>query len=153
MKPHDIDRTEWATGPWDDEPDRIQFKTLVGLPGLIVRNRLGSLCGYAAVGAGHPLYKKRYDDVDVDVHGGLTFADKCQEDGPICHVPEPGESDDVWWFGFDCGHWQDISPAMEASELKYGFDPIRTEHTSYKTVAYVRAEVETLAEQLVTLGS
>lgn len=33
------------------------------------------------------------------VHGGLTYSDRCHDD--ICHVPAPGEPDDVWWFGFD----------------------------------------------------
>lgn len=151
MKDREIDRTGWDAGPWDDEPDRVDFTTNVGLPGLILRNRLGSLCGYVAVDAAHPLYETDYHKPDLDVHGGLTYSDKCQEDGPVCHTPAPGEPDDVWWFGFDCGHGMDISPAMDARERQMGFEPLRADWISYKTVDYVRTEVESLARQLAEL--
>lgn len=52
VDPHDlvVDKTSWPPGPWHDEPDRLQWKTAAGLPGLLVRHsRLGHLCGYAAV--------------------------------------------------------------------------------------------------------
>jgi hypothetical protein len=71
-------------------------------------------------------------------------------------VPEPGEPDDVWWLGFDCGHYTDISPGLMALEMKYAsgaglysFQDPRT----YKNSAYVRAEVEQLAAQLVEAAS
>jgi hypothetical protein len=130
----------WPAGPWTDEPDRVEFEH-AGLPCLILRNRMGTLCGYAAVAPGHPWHGKRYDadEVDVDVHGGLTYSDKCRDQ--ICHVAKPGESDDVYWFGFDCGHAWDITPAM----LVY-HEPFEGE--VYRDIAYVRREVESLAEQL-----
>lgn len=148
-----VDRTSWPLGPWDFEGDREEWKTAAGLPGLMVRNRQGSWCGYAAVPPGHPYHGKGYDDVDVDAHGGLTYADSCG--GNIFHVPEPGEPDDVWWLGFDCAHYTDLSPGMMASEMKYGFPerellfPVPV----YRDEAYVRAEVEQLAAQLVAASS
>lgn len=30
---------------------------------------------YVFIDKNHPLYKKHYDDIDIDVHGGLTFSD------------------------------------------------------------------------------
>ena len=39
--------------------------------------------------------------MDVDVHGGLTFA-KLEP----CEEHEDGQG---WWFGFDCGHAGDMS--------------------------------------------
>lgn len=149
VKEHVIDRTSWTSGPWDSEPDRIQWKTAAGLPGLIVRNYSGALCGYAAVPPGHPLHGADYDDARVDVHGGLTYADACREDGPICHVPEPGEPDDVWWFGFDCNHYQDLAPGLDATLRKVGHEPTRIGGEVYRTIDYVTAEVESLARQLV----
>lgn len=143
-----IDRTGWPEGPWIGEPDRVQWRTCAGLPGLIVRNRLGGLCGYAAVAPGHPAYGQPYDDVDVAVHGGLTYAGACQEDGPICHVPDVGEPDDVWWLGFDCGHVGDVLPRMLALN---GPDPILGE--TYKDLPYVTGEVEELARQLSVMGT
>lgn len=70
-----VDKSSWPRGPWDDEPDKKQWRDPAsGLPCLIVRGPSGSLCGYVAVGPDHPAYGKGYDDVDVTVHGGLTFA-------------------------------------------------------------------------------
>lgn len=138
MKERVIDRTSWGSGPWDGEPDREQWKTKAGLPGLIVRNYHGALCGYAAVESDHPWYGKDWEVPDVDVHGGLTYADRCREDSPICHIPEPGETDDVWWFGFDCAHAFDLSPAH-----RFDIEEV------YRDINYVRAEVESLAKQLV----
>ena len=40
------------------------------------------------------------------------------EDAPeksgICHIPDQGEPDDVWWLGFDCLHGGDLAPGMMA---------------------------------------
>lgn len=146
-KERKVDRTGWGEGPWDGEPDKLVWKTKAGLPGMIVRNEFGALCGYAAVAKGHPLYGQSYDGTDLSAHGGLTYADKCA--GNICHVPEPGEPDDVWWFGFDCNHAFDLAPGMRAHMRKIGaprsLDP---EYDVYRDLAYVKEEVESLAEQL-----
>lgn len=153
--PHDlvVDKTGWPPGAWHDEPDRIQWKTAAGLPGLLVRHRrLGHLCGYAAVPAGHPAYGSGYDAVDVQVHGGLTYADRCEADGPICHVPEPGQPDDVWWLGFDCAHAGDRSPGQEAIMRGLELPNLPPWYVEgYRDVAYVRGEVEQLAHQLVAM--
>lgn len=123
-----IDKAVWGEGPWVGEPDKMQWQDpATGLPCLIVRNSecTGALCGYVGVPPGHPLHGKSYNDVEVSVHGGLTFADKCRpeaDDGGICHVADPGEPDDVWWLGFDCAHAMDLSPHMEMvmAELRGG---------------------------------
>lgn len=150
-----VDRTHWPPGPWNDEPDREEWKTKTGLPGLIVRNGLGGLCGYVAVPPGHPLHGKDYDAPDVRVHGGLTFAAGCREDGPICHKPAPGEPDNVWWFGFDCVHSGDWAPPSYPPGLLGSRDralpaPAGSPWPAdvYRDLAYVRAEVESLAGQL-----
>lgn len=78
-----VDKSGWATGPWRDEPDKKQWLDgATGLPCLIVRSPIGSLCGYVGLPAGHDLHGKDYDSVDVDVHGGLTFAGRCH------HAPD-----------------------------------------------------------------
>lgn len=75
-----IDKTEWARGAWDNEPDKIQWQDeATGLPCLIVRGPSGALCGYVGVAPGHPWHGKDYDSCDVDVHWGLTFAHGCAE--------------------------------------------------------------------------
>lgn len=151
-----VDKTDWGPGPWLEEPDRVEFRH-AGLPCLLNRNDLGTWCGYAAVPPGHPLHGHRYEDAEVDVHGGLTYAGPCQ--GHICHVAEPGEPDDVWWFGFDCGHCWDITPALDAYLQARGIrqpaEKISDELWSavYRDLAYVRHETESLAEQLAGVTS
>lgn len=140
-----VDRTDWDSGPWDDEPDRIEWRSQ-GMPCLIVRNGSGALCGYVGVPPGHPWHGKGYDYADASVHGGLTYADKCQAGGHICHVARPGEPDDVWWLGFDCAHSGDVSPKYTALAKKNPiFTPGRNER--YRDARFVRGEVESLARQ------
>ena len=56
-----LDRSQWSRGEWDDEPDKMQWSDgVTGLPCLIVRNDLGSLCGYVGVTEGHPLFAIDY---------------------------------------------------------------------------------------------
>jgi hypothetical protein len=145
-----IDKSKWIErGPWDEEPDKKQWlDPATGLPCLIRRaGSLGHLCGYAGVPPGHPLHGKHCDEVDVRVHGGLTFARGCghgDEATSVCHKPDPGEPDDVWWFGFDCGHCMDLSPGIVIR--------IPDDDATYCDFAYVTREVERLAEQLARSG-
>lgn len=77
-----VDKSAWPRrGPWDREPDKIQWKDEVtSLPCLIVRNSSGALCGYVGVPNTHPLHGKDFDDVqDLKVHGGLTFSRGCAD--------------------------------------------------------------------------
>lgn len=151
------DHRPTTSGPWDNEPDKAQWvDDATGLDCLIVRNRLGALCGYVGLPPGHPLhgtdYERAYDHAEIDVHGGLTFADRCQdgaEDGPgVCHVPELGRPHDVWWLGFDCAHACDLVPGM----LELPGLPERLQAPGYRdvyrTFDYVRSEVANLAAQL-----
>jgi hypothetical protein len=146
------DRKDWCAGPWDNEPDkRVWIDDATGLDCLMVRNRWGVWCGYVGVPPGHRYHGVAYQDVDVNVHGGLTFSDGCElgrppEDG-ICHVPQDGRPDDVWWLGFDCGHYMDFSPRMEYLDRAIPGTSI-TKDTTYRDVAYVEAEVARLAAQL-----
>jgi hypothetical protein len=152
------DRSFWGTGPWNSEPDKMQWKDeATGLACLMVRQATsGHLCGYVGVEPGHALYGKGYDDVpSFDVHGGLTFADKCQE-GPlettVCHLPEPGEPDGLWWFGFDCMHARDLSPSSAMLARRLG-DARLFEGNVYRDLAYVRGECAKLAEQINAVKS
>lgn len=132
---------QWGPGPWENEPDRIEWRGRESkLPRLALRGPLGSWCGYVGVPDGHPLHGKGYDDdatLDLRVHGGLTYGNACG--GNICHVPREGESDHVWWLGFDCAHSGDLSPG--------GVNGIFPGE-AYRDVAYIIMQVEMLAAQL-----
>lgn len=166
-----VDKGEWGPGPWQDEPDKVQWiDEATGLDCLIHRGPSGSLCGYVGVPEGHPLHGIDYSQCSlpepcgetwcehspmgkIDVHGGLTFADSCA-DGPneavgVCHIPEDGRPDHVWWFGFDCAHAWDISPASTARGMAIDpglFTPGPDE--TYRDRVYVEREIASLARQL-----
>lgn len=141
-------RDGWPTGPWDDEPDRIEWRDEdTGYPCLMLRNRFGAWCGYVGLPPGHPWHGESYDDLPVQVHGGLTFASGCDDDPSVdpaervCHVPEEGEPADVWWLGFDCGHGDDLMPGIDRR-----YWPFRD--VTYRDVSYVQNEVHDLAGQV-----
>lgn len=138
----DIDKSAWGPGPWQDEPDRWEGDA-EGFPALAIRNaRSGNWCGYVAVPPGHPWHGKNSGygggDVSADVHGGLTYSGACH--GKICHVPKPGEPDDVWWLGFDCHHAWDIAPGDDPKWLALG-----SHDSTYRTLDYVQGECRKLA--------
>ena len=151
----DVDKTAWGDGPWVDEPDKVVWvDEATNLDCMIYRNRVGALCGYVGVGPDHPWYGKDYDTPDVDVHGGLTYADKCQETADeangICNVPLPGREHDIWWLGFDCSHSFDLCPSYEAFDRERGRPPIADSRfvSTYKDIDYVTAQVTSLAAQV-----
>lgn len=72
--------------------------------------------GYVAVPPEHPYYGKDYDNVPVEIHGGLTF----DSDAASINLSTTGDWDnleflgeetslpnDFWVFGFDTLHYGD----------------------------------------------
>ncbi len=123
-----VDRNGWPAGPWDEEGDFAQFEH-AGVACQLLRTHLGAWCGYVSVPEGHPLYGAHYDDVNVDVHGGLTYGDTSKFKGP------------GWWFGFDCSHFGDLIPYLAG----------RITGAEYRTVAFAEKETRRLAEQIQDL--
>lgn len=149
----DAAAAEWPDpAPWAGEPDKVQWiDPSTDLDCLIVRNHMGALCGYVGVPPEHPFFNAPYDDVPVDVHGGLTFAGECDPSegaDKICHVAAPGRAE-VYWLGFDCGHFSDLVPAM----LHDAAPPHPRYGPHYRNLAFVVSEIEDLAEQLAALAS
>lgn len=138
----------FGEGPWLDEPDRLEWRHL-GFVCLVNRNVQGHLCGYVGVGPGHPWYGTTNRAI-ADAHGGLNYFARCAEDLHICHLPAPGEPDDVYWLGFDCAHIAngDYSPGLVRLLHDAGLkSDLLTRGARYRSVAYVRTEVERLAAQ------
>jgi len=143
----------WPSGPWDGEPDKEQWPDeATGLPCLAVRHPIsGHWCGYVGVADGPPMHGNEYEDIDVEVHWGLTFANKCQpgkdESRGVCHIPAPGEPNHVWWLGFDCANRDDYSPqdAKYAAERGYPFTPLPDQE--YRTLAYMRQQCAALLKR------
>ena len=126
---------------WENEPNRVGYVES-GVKALILRNpEIGILCGYIALPLKHPLAGKNYDDIPIQVHGGLTFGDK--GDGSRY---EKG----YYWYGFDCGHFRDFAPKIvELLETMGGSDTNHWyENTTYRNVEYVKEEIKCIVKQL-----
>lgn len=139
-----INKSEWGDGPWQQESDRISWvHQATGNPCLIVRGPSGALCGYAGVTDDHPWFGEDFDEVEVDIDQVLNFSEYCQEDKErgVCHVSEPGQNNNVWWFGFDTVDRGLFCPAF--SRFISSDDLER-----YKDVDYTRSQVQLLAAQL-----
>jgi len=150
-----MDKTSWPRGEWDSEPDKLQWTDeATGLLCLVHRGPSGALCGYVGLPEGHRFHGVDYDHVRFDeneddpypaAHGGLTFASSCQGSDPVtgrgvCHIPDEGEPDSVWWLGFDCAHCGDYCPAYDRGEGRGG--------VTYRDLAYVQWQCRQLAAQL-----
>jgi len=113
------------------EGDYKEFEYL-GYKCVIIRHPdFGYLCGYVGVERSHGLYGIDYteipDELGIDlVHGGLTYSGRAHWN----------ETDDRWYFGFDCGHHEDFCPFLEDSE------------GVYRTMDYVEGECKRLADAL-----
>jgi hypothetical protein len=117
-----------ATGPWNNEADNETWQAH-GFTCEIKRTEpMGHLCGYVHIPEEHPWYAESYDDIGVDVHGGLTFSARCETSGG-------------WMVGFDCAHFGDVTPMSRVLPFDY------TTSGTYRNWAYVKAETERLAEQ------
>ena len=75
-------------------------KKITWLPG--IEHGWGN--GYVILPEEHPYYGKEYDDINVDVHGGLTFSESAKD----LDWPEIDAKDKKGWvIGFDTAHYGD----------------------------------------------
>ena len=72
-----------------------------------MKNEVGWGNGYVLVDKTNKWYGKDYDEVDCEVHGGLTFGQEVTEKF-IENWPELTPADlGTWCFGFDTAHLGD----------------------------------------------
>lgn len=140
------DRTNWRPGPWDSEPDACAWTDeATRFPCVMARGTGGAWCGYVGVPAGHPCHGIDWSELDVSVHGGVSWAASLLPEECI-DVTLRREAQDYYWIGFDCAHAMDGFPCVPFwPEL---FDRRRT----YRDAVYVRNEVTELAAQLYAYG-
>ncbi len=87
---------------------------------------------YIGVEKGHKLYGEKYDDVDIDVHGGLTFCGIYE----TIYFKDPLYNE-IYWFGWDYAHmgdylgWDSITPAglRSPTDKKWKFYEVMQEVT------------------------
>lgn len=146
-----------AKKDWVVEFDEIKKDTPSGdMRMVVVFGRLGHRCGYVGVTKNHILFGKDYDEagLDVDVHGGLTYA------GWREGYPVESDKKEWWWFGFDCMHLGDKMDI--GSMLKYGMADNEQMSLYYRynllgdsgtarSLDYVADECRKLAKQLANI--
>lgn len=150
-----VDKTRWPRGEWDTEPDRVQWEAS-GFPCIIVRHdRHGFWCGYVGVDETHPLYGVAWDTRGAtdDLSFGVNYSRFCQD--VVCHVAKPGESDKVYWLGFDCGHGMQLAPGIDTyfvdtilPERRTRREMLYDEHPNLRPRYVNQAEVMHMTEQL-----
>lgn len=108
---------------------------------LVCSGPLGALCGYVQVPKDHPWNGVSYRgevDRSISVHGALTFSGTPQSpDGGLLSGH---------WFGFDCAHSDDLTPALAAI-----FPGVCSTGT-YRTIDYVEEQCHSLAVQLQSVA-
>lgn len=56
---------------------------------------------YVQIPLNHPYFKKGYDEMDIEVHGGLTYSDSSH-----------WSTNDGYWIGWDYAHSNDFMPLV-----------------------------------------
>lgn len=180
----------WQSEP----DNRTWVDAATRLPCAMVRAPVtGAWCGYVGLVPGHRAYRWAFEPKDperrkgekyreymtrcwqaraqhttgyaiidefVRCHGGLTWGSGSEG----CHITAPRGYTRVRWLGFDCAHFMDVSPAIDAltarimgpehAQQRAALRALSADDwpTTYKDVAYVQASCEQLAADLNALG-
>ena len=70
-------------------------------------------CAYVKLQNDHPYYGKDYDYMNIDVHGGITYA----EMGYHCNIPGFPVKDG-FWIGWDYNHFNDFNGLINFKNTK-----------------------------------
>ncbi len=167
----DRDAKPHADGPWLGEADKVCWRDEAsGYDCIMMRERTdGHLRGFVGIPKDHPLWGWEDEavppDLGIEVHGGLDYAQECQN-GPsptlhaemrrICHVSETirarpldavgtPTNANAWWFGFSCDQPYDLVPNKRSQATSFMQAEIGQQ---YRDDAYVVREIAHLAAQL-----
>jgi len=137
-----------------------------GLKCVVVFTNMGHRCGYVGVPPDHPLYGKDYGDVYPPVHGGLTYSAKggqatyvhggttYTEKEALSLTYPTNQIDPIWWFGFDCRHYEDAidldaaDKYLSRTNFEYVKQTLLFSTGTIRTKEFVIEECKVLAEYL-----
>ena len=151
---------------WINEPNHSHFFYRDYECRIVRHPVLGTLCGYVKIPTTHPYHAKNYNDIDIDVHGGLTFGDNLNNVSKAYEI----QLDDGFWLGFDCAHYNDIRPYdINPDCMGKGLDFIdklinsidklndliheKKVTKSYKDFDFVTHELKSMVDQLIKAES
>lgn len=149
---HDEYRALYGPGPWDGEPDRVEFahetesircgpdfrRHNINIPCVIHRRPDGAWAGYVQL----PAMSHAPALASFHVHGGISFYAVSD-----CYPWLPQLPKGAGWIGFDCAH-----PGFHHDQIPMAQIPKRGPQMIYRDVAFVTAEARKLAEQVGRLG-
>lgn len=119
--------------------------TYKGYDCLVIGYNIGHRCGYVRLPEGHKYYKKHYDDIPVDVHGGLTFSEDIDDELAERFERFPKG----YWIGFDCAHLGDAQDEQLMSQgLKETYSRIGFGSGHIWSTSDVEEECKKVVEQL-----
>jgi hypothetical protein len=85
--------------------------------------------GYVVIPKGHPLHGVDYTEIDVDVHGGLTFSDFAKDlDWP--EIPKGCKTG--WVVGFDTAHYDDSLARWSKESVMTETENLKEQLINYK---------------------
>ena len=127
-------------GVLQHEPSAFVWETKEGLRGLVFRQKsMNHYCGYLELGD-HVTRYDTYDDLDVRVHGGLTYMGRLE----FASIEYPDLKKFELSVGFDTAHAGDLVPGlvllMKGNYLQ--------DRDTYRDFEYVFNEVNDLSEQV-----
>jgi len=73
--------------------------------------------GYVLVNSSHPLYGKNWDEINLDVHGGITFSELVTPHLRGIFGLRPG-AEGKWCIGFDTHHGGDTLAEWTESKVR-----------------------------------
>lgn len=73
--------------------------------------------GYVLIPVGHSMHGKHYDDIPVEVHGGLTFSELVDKEMVETWKLDK-EDEGTWCVGFDTAHYKDNSTNWPEERVK-----------------------------------
>lgn len=131
---------------------RFDYK---GFPCVVLFMPMGYRCGYVGIPKESKFYGKSYDDIPVDCHCGLTYANK------RLHLQNDTST---WWIGFDCRHacdgydvqkikelYSDDENIMKQAERMSDYFKICNEENPIRTLEYCEEQCKKIVEQIIKL--
>lgn len=162
-----VDRSQWIEGPWTSELyDRAQWTDRgTGYHCLAIRSDMGVWCGYVGIPPEHPLYGGDVENAPINAsYSGPTDDHHYIEPDPPSEFATIDENDPrsaldvislrplLWFYGFDCGHHNDINPMSESMFARTGlslkFPADRKPVPTYKDLDHVVDRCADLAKTL-----